>query len=216
MRRKQESIEIFQDLFLRCAAGGRQEIRDSLRRCTKEPWRHAEAKELILAEDVMAFERAPGDDIPASGLTLWRNKDGYKVANIVPLEIRELSVACYNDVLNDFVDRIVEPASNDSRFLMNLGKREHHLTHWTSEEAADALHRFSVTANKSTGSSHPADRRRWFEFIFAAHSARSRLDTDILARWLTEVEGWPSEIVEDLMIQYEFGISLLTEYDRLA
>ena len=79
---------------------------NSLRRCTKEPWRHAEAKELILAEDVMAFERAPGDDIPASGLTLWRNKDGYKVANIVPLEIRELSVACYNDVLNDFVDRI--------------------------------------------------------------------------------------------------------------
>ena len=216
MRRKQKSIEVFQDLFLNCATGSRQEIRDSLRRCTKEPWRHAEEKELILAEDVMAFERGPGDDIPASGLTLWRNRDGYEVANIVPLELGELGVARYNDVLNDFVRRIVEPASNDARFLMNLGEREHHLTHWTSEEAAAALHRFSVTANKSTGSSHPADRGRWFEFIFAVQRARGRLDSDVLARWLVEVEEWPSDIAEDLVVQYEFGIALLTDYDRVA
>lgn len=163
----------------------------------------------------MAFERDPEDDIPASGLTLWQDDDGYKVANIVPLEVRELSVARYNDVLNDFVHRIVEPASTDERFLMSLGKREHHLTHWTSEAAADALHRFSVTANKSTGSSHPADRRRWFEFIFAAHRAQGVLDSDILARWLAEVEEWPPEVVDDLVIQYEFGIALLSDYDLL-
>ena len=216
MRRKRKSIEVFQDLFLRCVFGDRQEVRDSLRRCTKDPWRHAEEKELVLAEDVMAFERGPGDDLPASGPTLWRNRDGYEVANIVPLEIDELGVACYNDVLNDFVQRIVEPASNDSRFLMNLGEREHHLTHWTSEEAAAALHRFSVTANKSTGSNHPSDRCRWFDFIFAAHRAQSRLDSEVLARWLTEVEEWPSEVVEDLVIQYEFGMALLEAYDSLA
>ena len=99
---------------------------------------------------------------------------------------------------------------------MNLDKREHHLTHWTSEEAAAALNRFSVTANKSTGSSHPSDRCRWFEFIFAAHRAQGRLDSDILARWLAEVEDWPSEVANDLVIQYEFGIALLTEYDHLA
>lgn len=99
---------------------------------------------------------------------------------------------------------------------MNLGEREHHLTHWTSEEAAAALHRFSVTANKSTGSKHPSDRRRWFDFIFAAHRAQSRLDSQILARWLTEVEEWPSEVVEDLVIQYEFGVALLEEYESLA
>ena len=66
-------------------------------------------RELMLADDVMAFEREPGDDIPASGLMLWHNRDGYKVANIVPLELTELGVARYNDVLNDFVQRIVEP-----------------------------------------------------------------------------------------------------------
>lgn len=216
MRRKREAIEVFQDLFLKCAVGGRQEVRNSLRRCTKEPWRHAEEKELILAEDVMAFERGSGDELPASGLTLWRNRDGYEVANIVPLEIKELGVARYNDILNDFVQRIVQPASNDSRFLMNLGEREHHLTHWTSEEAAAALHRFSVTANRSTGSNHPSDRCRWFDFIFAAHRAQSRLDSDVLSRWLIEVEDWPSEVVEDLVIQYEFGIALLKEYENLA
>lgn len=216
MRKKQKSIEVFQDLVLSCATGSRQGIRDSLRRCTKDPWRHAEEKELILDEDVMAFERAHSDDIPASGLTLWRNRDGYKVSNIVPLELNELDVVRYNDILNDFVQRIVEPASNDARFLMDLGEREHHLTHWTSEEAAATLHRFSVTASKSTGLSHPSDRGRWFDFIFAVHRARGRLDSDILARWLVEVEEWPSEIVEDLVIQYEFGIALLTEYDRVA
>ena len=99
---------------------------------------------------------------------------------------------------------------------MSLGERERHLTHWISEEAAAVLHRFSVTANKSMGSSHPADRGGWFEFIFAVHRARDRLDSDILARWLAEVEEWPSEVVEDLVIQYEFGIALLTEYDRVA
>ena len=214
MQYKVASIEVFQDMSLTFPENERTRFRKSLQLCARAPWRHAEEKEKRLTQDVMVFERESEDRIPACGLTLWGKPHGYDVINIVPLEVSELGVAVYNNVLDDFLQRIVKPASCGSTFRVKPGKREQCITDWTSPEAADALHRFSVTANKSTGSSHPSDRSRWFEFLFAVHRAEGDLDTDLLGRWLDEVEDWPSEIVDDLVSQYEYGLALLTEYDR--
>ena len=209
-----ESIEVFQDLFLRCPYRRRDELRRALIAQAKSPWRLAEDTEERLPEGCMAFEHMAGDGIAASILTLWPESDGYKVSNILPLATMQLSTSEYNDVLNDFRVQLVEPVvSNDPEFCVEVTKRKRPITDWISQEAADALHSFSMRANKSTGSSHPSDQDQWFRFLIAAYKANGELDAESLLAWLTEVEEWPSDVAEDLVGEYEFGIGLLNTYD---
>jgi hypothetical protein len=70
-------------------------------------------------------------------------------------------------------------------------------------------------ANKSTGASHPKDKERWFEFLISAHRTSARLDADLLARWLSEAEGWPEDTAHALAIDYEFALGLLQKYDHM-
>ena len=139
--------------------------------------------------------------------------NGYKVPNIVPRDYGELGITGYNDILNDFIDLIVKPASECSEFCVKITEREQSIQDWTSKEAADALHSFSVAANKSTGSGHPSDRKRWFQFLMSANKANKKPDPELLERWLVEAEEWPPDVASRLAIQYEFGLDLLNEYD---
>ena len=141
--------------------------------------------------------------MPRPALTLCAREDGYEVVNIVPLETDELGVSGYNDILNDFIERVVGPASREIEFDVAVTPRKQSITDWTSDEVASALHTFSVCANKSTGAGHPADRKRWFEFLFAAHAANTLLDTELLGRWLVEAEEWPPEVAYDLVDRYQ-------------
>ena len=85
-----------------------------------------------------------------------------------------------------------------------------------SPAVAEALRRFSVLANKSTGASHPLDRDRWFDFILLAHRENAQLDASVLARWLSESEGWFEDCARDLAGEYERSRSLLTRYEASA
>ena len=208
-----DSVEVFQDLFLVCAEKRRAELREALWSGASSPWRHAGERELARASSVahtfLAFGRRSGDGIAASGLTLRERPDGYTVANIVPLENGDLSVPRYNDVLNDFLDRVVNPALTDSDVEVKVTPRRQTITDWISSSAASALHTFSACANKSTGTTHPADQERWFRFLFAAYDTDSRLDTGLLGRWLVEVEDWPPEVAEHLTDEYRYSMDLL-------
>ncbi|MDE0520756.1 MAG: hypothetical protein OXH79_02240 [Boseongicola sp.] len=206
------SIEVFQDLTVTSRHGQRSAVREALRRSAGPPWNHAKARERELSEEsheYLAFQRAAADGLAASGLTLCGRRAGYKVVNIVPLEDSDLGISGYNDVLDDFVERVVNPAAQELTLDVSLTSRRQSISDWTSEEAAFALHRFSVCANKSTGAGHPADRKRWFDFLFAAHAANGRLDTELLRRWLVEAENWPWEIANDLAGSYEYSMDLL-------
>ena len=88
------------------------------------------------------------------------------------------------------------------------------LEDWTSAEAAQKLRVFSAAANKSTGVSHPMDQRRWFDFVIAVHESRKTIGTDLLIRWLHEIEGWDEESAHELAGQYETALSLLQRYDE--
>ena len=216
MSKVADSIEVFQDLFLTCSNERRPHLREALLQHTKAPWRQDEELEKKIRHEghnFMAFEREYGDGLAASRLVLWEEAGGYKVTNIVPLENGELGVTGYNDVLNDFIDLIVRPTSEGSGFHVRITAREQSIQDWTSKEAADALHRFSGGANKFTGSGHPSDRKRWFEFLMSAYKVKNKLDPELLGRWLVEVEEWPPDVASRLIIQYEFGLDLLNEYD---
>jgi hypothetical protein len=215
----EKSIEVFQDLYLRKRSSS-SAIRDSILTQVQEPWRHDPGREEDIRsyasdqEDVIVLVRASFDEIDESGLVLWQKDDDYKVANIVPRNVGELGIANYNTILRDFVTRVAEPAALKGNFEIELTSPNQTLEDWLDTEPADKLRRFSRLANKSTGAAHPMDRERWYAFLIATHCASKRLDSDQLARWLVEVEGWFPERAQELAIDYEFALGLLEQYDQ--
>jgi hypothetical protein len=211
-------LEVFQDLVLRGPEGDRSTLRHALIALAAPPWQHAQSKEDDMSAhavgdvDVIVFEREAGAGFNAAALVLWSRPDGYEVTNIVPREVRELGYSGYNAILQDFARHLAEPAARQVGFSLEITAAEQTLQDWLSPEAAEALKRFSAAANKSTGSSHPSDRRRWFDFLLQVHADKRRLDADQLARWLIEVERWSDDTAHDLVVQYEFGLELLDEY----
>lgn len=136
------------------------------------------------------------------------------VSNIVPKQLSELTFDQYNAILGEFYERFARPAAEalGLQHLMTPDTRD--IEDLVSESTATKLRTFSKLANKSTGSAHPLDRARWFDFLVASHSESSRLDSHTLARWLVESEKWAEEKATGLAIEYEFAIALLNFYDE--
>ncbi len=213
------NLEVFRDLHLRTRSAS-VSIRDHILSQVKAPWRHDAEREkdvksyALKQEDVIALVREPADDIDEAGLVLWQEQDGYRVANIVPRKVGELGITKYNAILQDFVDRVAQPAAAAGGFIVDVTSAQQTLEDWMEAAPAASLRRFSNLANKSTGAGHPKDQERWFEFLIAAHHTSERLDSDRLARWLSEVDGWPSDTAHELAIDYEFALGLLQKYDQ--
>ena len=217
---KVAEIEEFRDLVLRGPVESRPLLRQALIDKASLPWRYAVDREANIAKymrhgmDALAFEREDGEGVDAVGLVLWSRADGFEVSNIVPLKIRELSERRYNNALEDFISRVARPAADVAGYAIETTDAQQNLDDWVTYDVAEALRRFSGCANKATGSSHPLDRRRWYTFLIAAYRNRGSLDADRLGRWLVEVEGWSERKAGDLVIEYEFGLALLSEYDN--
>ena len=215
------TIEVYQDLYLTCPENGDSALPVILQSHVRPPWRHAlEAEERMATaagpdtERYTVLEREVAEGVPAARLVLYRDAGTYyKIANIVPTECQSLGETGYNDVLNDFVTRVAKPAQREG-LSFELTKRWQTMTDWTSKEAADALHLFSVMANKATGSSHPMDAERWRNFLIADHRAEGSLSSHNLHRWLVEVEHWPFEEAKDLVNERDTAVELLQHYDH--
>lgn len=214
------SLEVFQDLFLRGPSEERGKLRDALINEAAPPWRHASDKEADISlhatddDDVLVFERSEGDGLAAAGLVLWSTADGYKITNIVPLEVNSLSYSAYNAILQDFGSRLARPAAIATGFQIETSAAHESINDWLAPSSAEALRRFSTLANKSTGAAHPLDKERWLAFLIDVYRRTPAFDADRLVRWLIEVERWPEGTAHDLAIQYEFAIELLEHYDR--
>lgn len=220
MSSSENSIEVFQDLYLSCSGSNACALPATLGDHASAPWRRArDAEDRIVdttgpdAERYAVFERVAAEGVHGARLVLYADGGRYKVANIVPTECDSLGETGYNDVLNDFVTRVAQPAQSEGVSL-ELTKRWQTLTDWTSKEAADALHLFSVVANKATGASHPMDAERWRSFLIADHRAEGSLSSHNLYRWLVEVEDWPLEEARDLINDRDKAVELLEQYDH--
>lgn len=213
-------IEVFRDLTISSDQIPLDAIRASLLGVETQEWIHNEEQEANLKahavgahqEDILVFEYA-GGALPKATLTLWQRGDSYSVTNIVPVEIGQLGVKQYNDLLICFVDEVVEKSDVRGQLALALTDAVRGLDTWTSAEAADALRRFSALANKSTTNSHPNDHERWEVFVIEAHRDGDNLPVDILMQWLIEVDGWDETSANKLAIEFEQGISLLGAYD---
>ncbi len=216
---KPTSIEVFRDLYLRGSLVRRPGLRTALIAAAADPWCYDKDRVDTTARNatdtaVLSFSRKASENFQAAGLTLWEHDSGYYVPNIVPIGGKDLSIAEYNAILDDFVERIVRSVAPRFDFGIEITDGRQSLEDWTSPEAVERLRYFSAAANKSTRATHPMDQRRWFDFIIAVHNSRETFSTDRLLRWLHEVEGWDEESAHELASDYETALSLLKHYDK--
>jgi hypothetical protein len=215
---EKQGIEVFQDLSIVGPESKRTELRQALVEAAAAPWKHGQDAEKDLSrmargEDIIVFQREADSRLPAAGLTLWAREAGYEITNIVPKKMGQLTYAQYNALLQEFDRSIAKPAASKTGFAVNVSAPRQTLEQWVSPEAAKALEAFSDAANKSTGSSHPLDQKRWLRFLILSHHSEKKVDGDRLRRWLIEVDGWDEDHALKLVIEYEFALDLLQAYD---
>ncbi|MBX9627001.1 MAG: hypothetical protein K2X82_24580 [Gemmataceae bacterium] len=210
-------MQVFRDLYVRGEPDQLAAAMGAIAAAVTGDWaRNTEAeermRELALRNegDTYCFSCLRRAGRPSATVFLSpKDERTYYVPNIVPREQRELSRAEYNHILEDFFTRFVRTAAAGTGASAELTEPDADLQRWVSPETVKKLQRFSRTANKATGSSHPSDRDRWYDFIIAAHRDGARLEAGTLARWLQEVESWDEEQAYKLAVEYEFAQELL-------
>ncbi|WP_395396171.1 hypothetical protein WBP07_22935 (plasmid) [Novosphingobium sp. BL-8A] len=213
-----DGIPVFQDMTIRVDKARRLAFADLIVRGANSAWtydaeRSESANEFGGDDEAFSFVRQEGDGLKAAGLLLWENVDGYKVMNIVPEANGRLTASEYNALLADFRTRVADPVAKALSCEIEYTRAVQDLEDWMSEDAARALRHFSNCANKSTGTGHPLDERRWFDFLIIVHRSGATPDGDLLRRWLTEAESWDAEIAWGLASDLEKGLGLLARYD---
>lgn len=135
------------------------------------------------------------------------------IPNIIPNE-GQLSYSEYNSVFSVFIEQILKPAINkwNRKHELKITEETVRVSTVLPEILTKLLTSFSSAANK--GSTHWADEERWRKFIIEAYRNSNRPSGSLLNRLLKEELGWSAERASDLVIEYEFGLELLKDYDN--
>lgn len=146
------------------------------------------------------------------------------VGNIVPTQKGHLSINAYNKILQKFYDDVIHPYEKSGTTL-NISKLTSNKFDPLSEISKLALmklEKFCKCANKSTGSSHPEDRNRWFDFICQTVDDDRIFDYDKLARFLQDDNYWGKKpedfigVIGDFAWDKEKAYELASEYESLC
>lgn len=205
-------MKVFRDLYIKLNGVKVEELIEQFTARCGDHWHRALDREKdagSMGEKAFSFEHTAGDGLERAGLSLFQKESNtWYVPNIIPLDSSQLSHDQYNKILENFLETIVRPSIAGLQVTAELTGDVLFLKDVVGEDVAALLHNFSVLANKSTGSSHPCDRNRWFDFLIAVQRKRISLDTDLLINSLME-DGWSEDRAHDLAIEYEFAIGLL-------
>ena len=144
-----------------------------------------------------------------------------KVGNIVPLEKNQLSVEEYNAVLMQFYYDVILPFKESGTELIILQPSDDIFdpTSVISPTALKKLELFCSSANKSTGSSHPFDQERWFDFICQTVDDGLMFDYSTLGGFLQDKAYWGEKsddfigVLGDYAWDEEHAFELASEYE---
>lgn len=150
------------------------------------------------------------------------SKGELMVGNIVPIEKSQLSVDEYNAVLVKFYDDVIKPYKECGTELDITQPSDDIFDPISiiSEEALKKLKSFCYMANKSTGSSHPYDQERWFDFICQTVDDERIFDYTTLANFLQDETYWGKKteefigVIGDFAWDEEHAYELASEYER--
>ncbi len=167
-----------------------------------------------LGEIAYCFRRKQDSSLPGAGLSIF-HKEGntWYVPNIVPIESGQLTFEQYNELLTEFYERYLLPASEIVGVNLDITSGKIEDEDIVGSHAAKLLSTFSECANKSTGSSHPCDQKRWFDFIVEACSSEEHVDAGNLERLLKQ-QGWSDDASQRLIIQFEFARDIIKHMEK--
>ena len=206
----------FQDLSINLPSTDLEKFTNELSKVLPQEWvRNTEREEEIKSHTkhkMFCFMRNKTDGLDSNLWLAEKNSYSLYVSNIVPTEKSQLKIHEYNKVLNEFMSIELARALESLGATYELTTEEYSLDDITSKEVARALRVFSSSANKSTGSSHPCDKERWFEFVVLAYKSDKKLAVDEVGKFLVD-DGWSDSIASDLSCEYEYSLSLLEYYE---
>lgn len=207
----------FQDLYITFEESKILELISEIAKALPSYWSRDEIreKEVDMGLDIsmFCFTRSKQDGLDSKLWLSHYNYNKWNVSNIVPSEKNELNTDEYNKVLKEFYTSIKKINVDNSPLNTQLTNAEYSIEDLIPTKAARALSSFSSLANKSTGSSHPRDASRWFDFLcIIFREDKYHLNNEDLKKFFIE-DGWSESRAVDLVIEYEFSMSLLEAYE---
>lgn len=156
-------------------------------------WKYSKSDRML---DYIAFDYV-GEKVEQSEVSIYYGRDSWrqgfiKVGNIVPLRKNQLSIDEYNDVLDLFYEEIIAPNQTKMPGITIVGPESDVFDplKYISKNALKKLEYFCNGANKTTGSSHPCDEERWYEFICQTVEDRQTFDYYTIFHFLMDEEYW--------------------------
>lgn len=213
-------MKTFRELYIHLNGVDIDTFYEKLEQSAKAPWVHKERGGI--EEKSTCFEALKGlPATPPVKLFIFPRDSGIlRVSNIIPAKTGWLTYDQYNAALEHFHENIVCPAITGTDIKADLTSDQISIGSIAGDNVEEAFVRFSNSANKSTGSSHPCDRERWLDFVLLAHKAKSNtdpnkpdLDSDIVIRSLVDL-GWSEETALKLGIEFELAEDILSHAQR--
>ncbi len=179
-----------------------------------KPKKNRLLKEYIIADYI--GDLAPHAEVSIYyGSEIWR-EGVINVGNIIPLEKGQLTKEEYNKILDLFKLNIIIPYCEKYKNIEVIGSTTDNFDPLSviTENALSKLILFCNTANKSTGSSHPCDENRWFDFVCQTVDDDKTFDYNTLLEFLKDSDYWNKYKTSDNVWSEARATELASEYDN--
>lgn len=155
-------MKVYRELEIHGDVGTVKATLDGIKKAVGGTWMTIEDEGSLPGPPQHGFVCERTAEHPAATLWLVEKPGQLYVSNIVPSQGQpRLSEDEYNAIAFEFYERFVIPVADKTGVQVTLSDTNVTIEKWVSPGTAQLLRRFSIAANKSTGSSHPLDEERW-------------------------------------------------------
>lgn len=136
------------------------------------------------------------------------------VSNITPNKSGQLTYNQYNAILKKFFNEAIE-VQDTEELSVTLSKGSATIEDFAGIETTNKLKNWINSANLSTLNTNPHDFKRWCDFVFTAYLKKSNLTANQFEQYLIEeVRIYDEDLVSKVVLEYEYSLDLLSEYDK--
>lgn len=201
-------MKIYRELYFKGTSEQLNKFVKEIKEFNHEEWKFIEDSDHL--REYLLFNYI-GEAVDKAQVSIYIGKSldsgEINVGNIVPLVKSKLSISEYNRVLDKFYTDIIEPYKESGTELEILQPSDDIFDPLDvmSPTALKKLKLFCNAANKSTGSSHPCDQERWFDFICQTFDDETIIDVTTFADFLMDKAYWGEQDKDTIGVMGSFA-----------